>query len=130
MKGMVRNRRLSRAISDAGWGEGRRQLVYKGELYGTEVVLADRFYPSSKRCSGCGSVKAKLDLDERTYVCMECGLVLDRDHNAALNLVQYPGLQGNSNACGEEGSGRAAVRRGETALVEAGTIPCPVAGTK
>lgn len=130
VKGMVRNRSLSRAVSDAAWGEARRQLVYKGDLYGTEVILADRYYPSSKRCSGCGSVKAKLDLSERLYVCMECGLVIDRDHNAALNLVQYPGLQGNSYACGEGSSGPAAVSRDETTLVEAGTIPCPLVGTK
>jgi len=130
VKGMVRNRHLSRTISDAGWGEARRQLVYKGELYGTEVILADRFYPSSKRCSGCGSVKPQLYLGERVYVCMECGLVLDRDHNAALNLEQYPGLQGNLYACGEEGSGRVVVRRGETGLGEAGTIPCAPVRTK
>lgn len=130
VKGMVRNRRLSRSISDAGWGVARGQLVYKGALYGTEVILADRFYPSSKTCSGCGSVKTKLDLGERVYVCMECGLVIDRDHNAALNLVQYPGLQGNSYACGEGSSGSADAPPGETALVEAGTIPCSLVGTK
>ena len=130
VKGMVRNRCLSRAISDAGWSEARRQLLYKGELYATEIILADRFYPSSKTCSGCGSVKDKLDLGERTYVCMECGLVIDRDHNAALNLVQYPGLQGNSYACGEGSSGPADAPLGETALGEAGTIPRSLVSTR
>lgn len=123
VKGMVRNRRLSRSISDSAWGEFRRQLTYKGELYGVEVVLADRFYPSSKTCSGCGSVKDKLDLGERTYVCMECGLVIDRDHNAALNLRTL-GLRG-THACGEG----VRPRRCGAALVEAGTIPCPLVGT-
>lgn len=85
--GMVRNRRLARAISDAGFGEIRRQLSYKTVWCGGRLVKADRFYPSSKTCSGCGVVKAKLRLAERTYTCTECGLVLDRDLNAARNLA-------------------------------------------
>jgi len=86
---MVRNRRLARAISDAGWGEIRRQLDYKTKRNGGRLIVADRWFASSKTCSGCGAVKAKLLLSERTYVCATCGLVTDRDENAALNLARY-----------------------------------------
>jgi IS605 OrfB family transposase len=85
--GMLRNRRLTRRIADAGWGELRRQLGYKTAWGGGMLVQADTFYPSSKTCSGCGYVKAKLPLSERTYRCERCGLVLDRDLNAARNLA-------------------------------------------
>ena len=87
VSGMVRNRRLARAISDAGFGRVRRQLTYKTIWNGGILIVADRWYPSSKRCSRCGVVKAKLRLSERIFVCTECGLNLDRDHNAALNLA-------------------------------------------
>ncbi len=86
--GMVRNRRLARAISDQGWGEFYRQLAYKSTWYGSRLVVAPRFFPSSKRCSGCGSVKAVLPLRMREFCCEACGLVLDRDLNAARNLAQ------------------------------------------
>jgi IS605 OrfB family transposase len=86
--GMVRNRRLARAIADTGMGELRRQLAYKTIWYGCRLVVADRFYPSSKTCSGCGWVKAKLTLAERTFSCEACGLVMDRDLNAARNLAR------------------------------------------
>jgi putative transposase len=85
--GMLKNRRLARQISDAGFGMLRRQLAYKTGWHGGRLVLAGRFYPSSKTCSGCGAVKAKLRLSERTYRCRSCGLVLDRDLNAARNLA-------------------------------------------
>ena len=85
--GMLRNRRLARHIADAGFGEIRRQLAYKTEWNGGRLVVADRWYPSSKTCSGCGAVKAKLTLAERTYTCTTCGMVLDRDLNAARNLA-------------------------------------------
>jgi putative transposase len=86
--GMVRNRRLARAISDIGMAELRRQLTYKTAWYGSQLMVADRFYPSSKTCSTCGWVKAKLTLAERTFCCEVCGLVLDRDLNAARNLAK------------------------------------------
>jgi putative transposase len=86
--GMVRNRRLARAIFDAGFGEIRRQLAYKTRWNGGALVVADRWYPSSKTCSGCGVVKAKLRLSERVFVCSSCGLIIDRDENAALNLLR------------------------------------------
>ena len=87
--GMVRNRRLARVVSDAAFGELRRQLTYKTGWYGTGLVVADRWFPSSKTCSGCGAVKADLALADRAYACDTCGLVLDRDLNAAINLARY-----------------------------------------
>lgn len=85
--GMLRNRRLARHIADASFGELRRQLTYKMEWNGGRLIVANRWYPSSKTCSGCGAVKAKLALSERTYTCETCGLVMDRDRNASLNLA-------------------------------------------
>jgi IS605 OrfB family transposase len=84
---MVRNRCLARAVSDAGFGQIRRQLTYKTTWNGGTLVVADRWYPSSKTCSGCGVVKPKLPLSERIFTCTECGLVMDRDANAASNLA-------------------------------------------
>jgi putative transposase len=89
--GMLRNRRLARRIADAGFGLLRRQLAYKTTWHGGRLALAGRFYPSSKTCSGCGAVKAKLRLSERTYHCEPCGLVIDRDLNAARNLAALTG---------------------------------------
>ena len=86
--GLLRNRRLARAIADTGMAELRRLLGYKATWYGTRLVVADRFYPSSKTCSGCGWVKAKLTLAERTFTCEACGLRMDRDLNAARNLAR------------------------------------------
>jgi putative transposase len=85
--GMLRNRRLARHIAGAAWAEIRRQLTYKAEWAGVRLVVADRWFASSKICSGCGTAKAKLALSERTYVCTACGVVPDRDHNAARNLA-------------------------------------------
>ena len=79
---------LNRAILDASPGELRRQLAYKLAWHGGTLVVADRFFASSKTCSSCGSVKAKLSLATRTYRC-DCGLEIDRDLNAALNLAAY-----------------------------------------
>lgn len=90
--GMVKNRALARHVSDAAFGELRRQLAYKAAWYRTDLVVADRWYPSSKICSGCGQVKTDLALAERTYSCDRpggCGLVLDRDVNAAANLARW-----------------------------------------
>jgi putative transposase len=87
--GGARKRGLNRAFSDAGLGELRRQLDYKSGWYGARTVKADRWFPSTKLCSGCGVVKTKLHLAERTYVCDGCGLVIDRDLNAAVNLARH-----------------------------------------
>jgi len=84
---MVRNRRLAKSVSDAAMGELSRQLLYKARWHGVEVRVADRLFPSSKTCSGCGEVKKDLDLSTRTYSCENCGLVIDRDLNAAINLA-------------------------------------------
>jgi putative transposase len=86
--GMVRNRRLARVIADTGLAELRRQLIYKTTWYGSRLIVADPYYPSSKRCSACGWVKAKLTLAERTFACEACGLRIDRDLNAAHNLAK------------------------------------------
>jgi putative transposase len=87
--GGARKRGLNRALGDAGLGELLRQLDYKTGWYRAQLVKADRFFPSSKLCSGCGVVKAKLHLAQRTYVCDSCGLVIDRDLNAAVNLARH-----------------------------------------
>lgn len=89
--GMSRNRSLSRSIGDAAFGEFRRQLTYKAERAGTTLIVADRFFPSSKTCSNCGTVKAKLSLSERTFACTDCGRSMDRDYNAAVNLHHLSG---------------------------------------
>ncbi|MFG2108194.1 IS607 family element RNA-guided endonuclease TnpB [Micromonospora chersina] len=85
--GMLRNRRLARKVADAGFGEIRRQITYKTGWAGGVSIVADRWYPSSKTCSGCRAVKTKLPLHVRTFICDECGLILDRDANAARNLA-------------------------------------------
>jgi putative transposase len=85
--GMLRNKRLARHISGLGMGEFRRQLSYKATAAGVRVHVADRWFPSSKTCSACGAVRAKLALAEREFVCQSCGARLDRDLNAALNLA-------------------------------------------
>jgi putative transposase len=86
--GMVQLWPLARHIADAGLGDLGRVLEYKARWYGLELVVADRWFPSSKTCSGCGTVKADLTLTDRTYTCA-CGLVLDRDVNAAINLARW-----------------------------------------
>ena len=85
--GMVKNHRLAKAVSDASFFELRRQLEYKTAKTGAKLHVIDRWYPSSKTCSNCGSVKTKLSLTERTYKCEHCGLVIDRDLNAAINIM-------------------------------------------
>ncbi len=87
VEGMLKNHRLAGAIGDAGFCEFRRQLAYKTRWYGSKLHTAPRFYPSSKRCSRCGHIKKKLSLSERVYRCEECGLVMKRDWNSALNLL-------------------------------------------
>lgn len=87
VSGMMANRHLSKAIGDAAFSELRRQIEYKARWAGVEVMFADRFFPSSKTCSECGAVKPVLKLSEREFACQVCGVVLDRDLNAALNLA-------------------------------------------
>lgn len=87
VQGMQKNHHLARAVSDVGFYELRRQIEYKAKWNGVEVVTVDRWEPSSKRCSWCGNVKEILSLSERVYKCECCGLVIDRDLNAATNLA-------------------------------------------
>ena len=101
VSGMLKNRRLARVIADMGFYEFRRQLEYKCQWYGSELVVAARIFPSSKMCSQCGHRKKELSLTERVYECEQCGLEIDRDLNAALNLVAVS-LPETENACGEE----------------------------
>jgi putative transposase len=103
--GMVKNHSLAKHISDAAWAEFARQLEYKTKWYGSTLLRADRFYPSSKTCSHCGTVKAKLSLEMRTYHCEACGLMLGRDHNAAINLARR-GLPATSSGTGRGGEVR------------------------
>jgi putative transposase len=85
--GMLKNRKLAQAISEIGFGEFRRQLDYKGKLYGCNIVVVDRFFPSSKMCHVCGCLNESLTLSDRTWEC-PCGEVHDRDYNASMNLRQ------------------------------------------
>lgn len=89
VKGMLKNKHLAKHIQNAMFYEFRRQLEYKCLQYGIYLVVADRFYPSSKTCSYCGSIKSDLKLKERVYKCDSCGLEKDRDLNAAENLAYY-----------------------------------------
>ena len=87
VRNMVRNRHLARVISDCGWGEFRSQLEYKCQRYGRQLVVIDRWYPSSKICSACGHLLAELSLSTRTWQCPSCGTRHDRDINAAKNIL-------------------------------------------
>jgi len=98
VKNMVKNPCLAKAISDVGWGEFIRQLEYKAEWYGRTIVKIDKWYPSSKRCFDCGHLLDSLTLDVRSWACPECGVVHDRDINAAKNILAA-GLA--VAACGE-----------------------------
>ncbi len=99
-KNMLKNHPLARSLSDASFGEFGRQLEYKCRWYGSRLVKADRFYPSTKLCSGCGALK-EMPLSARTYSCPVCGLVMDRDLNAARNLARVAASSAETvNACG------------------------------
>jgi putative transposase len=137
--GMPRNRRLARHIAGAGFAGLRRLLTYKTGWNGGRLIVADRWYPSSKTCSGCGTVKTKLALSERTYECATCGLILDRDLNAARNLAALAAqttTAGSGPVAGRGADrkprtrGQMAVKRqpGTAAADKTGTVP-PQGGT-
>ena len=122
IQGMVRNRNLSRYITDSGWRQFLNQLSYKATWYGSEFIKAPRFYPSSKTCSVCGAVRVDMDLSERKFICGMCGTSMDRDQNAARNLAYLSPYQniwsedsfrinkstpsfGGSYACGDTSGG-------------------------
>ena len=100
--GMVKNHNLARSVSDAALGEFRRQLEYKTVRTGAVLCVVDRWFPSSKTCSNCGVVKAKLSLSERTFNCDACGLSIDRDVNAAINICVAGSAPETLNARGED----------------------------
>jgi putative transposase len=87
VSGMLKNRKLSRAVADVGMYEFRRQVEYKARDAGVEVKFVSRWYPSSKTCSACGWIHEDLTLADRIFTCQQCGVILDRDENAALNLA-------------------------------------------
>ena len=111
VSGMMANRRLSRAVADMGFFELRRQLQYKAARRGGEVVVAERWYASSKTCSACGyKLEAlSLSLAQRAWSCPGCGVQHDRDVNAAINLKNMA-VSSTVSACGEDGSGAARKR--------------------
>lgn len=108
VQGMVKNRHLARAVSGAAFGEVRRQLTYKAERSGVRLIVADRWFPSSKTCSACGAVRDTLGLGERVFRCPACGFIEDRDLNAAQNLRAW-GLRvltGGTPVTARGGAGR------------------------
>ena len=88
VKNLMKNRHLSKSIQDCALYDLLSKIIYKTEIQGAEIVMASRFYPSSKRCHRCGKLKKDLTLSDRVYEC-SCGEVIDRDMNAALNLKEY-----------------------------------------
>jgi putative transposase len=126
--GMLANRKLARAVSDQGFGEARCHLGYKTTWNGGRLVLADRWYPSSKTCSACGWRKPSLTLAERTFICEGCGLVMDRDENAARNLLGLAASGAESlNSCG--GTVRPGLAGRVPVKQEPGTAPAGEPGT-
>ena len=117
VRGMVRNRHLARAVADMGFFEFRRQLEYKAVMRGGQIVVADRFYASSKTCSSCGAKLDDLPLSVRAWTCPECGTSHDRDINAAINLKNMA-VSSTVSACGEEGSGQRRTTRAKPASVK------------
>jgi putative transposase len=129
VRGMAANRHLARAVMDGGFFEFRRQLDYKARLYGSRIVVASRWYPSSKTCSCCGVIKETLALSQRTFCCDDCGFEAGRDVNAALNLARLAASSAVT-ACGAERSGmsrkarvkRAAVKQEENTALQKGGL--------
>ena len=125
--GGARKKGLNRSLADAALAQVRRMLGYKTTWYGSTLVAADRYYPSSKTCSGCGRRKPSLTLAERTYVCEHCGLVTDRDLNAAINLARLgqaqhtgrtrTGTGSSPAATASSGDGRGATQETATTAV-------------
>lgn len=129
MEFMLRNRRLSRAASDVALGMFRPMMEYKAKVYGCDIVVADKLFPSTQRCSACGYVKSgdgKMLLGNSTFACESCHAVMDRDNNAARNLQQYPRLAGNwSDSARTPMDDHASTRRPIRAskIAEVGTKP-------
>jgi putative transposase len=137
--GMARNRHLAKAITDASFAEFRRQLEYKTFWYGATLIVADRWFASSKTCSTCLAVKTKLSLGEREFNCSTCGLTVDRDVNAATNLAWYGEqvlrapretskryLAGGSPVAGRGGKQKTKPELSAAAAYETSTSPQPL----
>lgn len=127
VENMKRTHRLARSINDVGWGEFRRMLEYKTMWYGSRLIVIGRFEPTSKRCHVCGAINKDLDLSQRTWVCPNCGTLLDRDKNAAINIrrlgLEILNTEGSSGiyACGQSVRPLANPMVAEAVLVEAGS---------
>jgi len=130
--GMVRNHKIAKSISDAGWGQFRSMLTYKTEQAGKRLVVIDRWYPSTKTCSSCGHLLVSISLGTRYWTCPDCGTRQDRDINAAKNILVAAGLAETRNACGADvrpqgTSLRQSAVKQENLYVSAG-IPIPRVG--
>ncbi len=101
IKNMLKNHKLAKSIADCGWSKFVEFLKYKADWYGRILVQIDKFFPSSKFCSGCGNIKEDLKLKDREYHCNSCGIIIDRDYNAALNILKegLRILEEKSNSC-------------------------------
>jgi len=134
VKGMMKNHNLAKAISDVSWSEFKRQLEYKCRWNDKHFVVIDRFEPTTKICSDCGCIKENMTLNDRIFECEECGLVIDRDWNAAINIlklgckqldVDFKNIDFNRlghnriYACGEKSSGLNKYHSSETIFNEA-----------
>lgn len=122
IKGMMSNHTLARSIADMGFYEFRRQIEYKAQLRSNHIKVVDRWFPSSKRCSRCHAINDSITLNDRIFKCSQCGLEMDREFNAAVNLESTVSSTGYQ-ACGEKSAGSKATLS-ETGLYEAGTKPC------
>ncbi len=132
--GMLHNRRLARHVADCSWAELRRQLDYKTRWHSSRLAVADQWFASSKTCSECGAVRAKLTLSQRTFVCTACGTVLDRDQNAARNLRNLASKLDVAGSGPETTNGRGADRKthlsGQVAVKrQPGAAPAGQTGT-
>ena len=94
----MKNRHLAKAVQEQGFYEFRRQMEYKCAWSNIPLIIADRFFPSSKTCSCCGAIKRDLALKDRVFICPECGFTIDRDLQAAINLAKYGEKQINNAA--------------------------------
>lgn len=125
VRGLLANRKLAKAIADMGFYEFRRQLEYKCQLYGSQLVIVDRWFPSSKTCWKCKTVKSELTLAERIFKCDSCGWICDRDENAALNLECYA-LSYSVKACGQSAADSSGLKQESSSRMYSHVQNCSV----